>query len=66
MRMAPSRDLIEALIGAGAKVQAFDPKAMDEARRIGGFGGFGDGPDILTFLQDFAVGNSLLTNTAFD
>ncbi len=34
MREAPSRVLIEALINAGARVQAFDPEAMDEAKRI--------------------------------
>lgn len=36
MREAPSRVLLEALINAGAKVQAYDPQAMDEARRIYG------------------------------
>ncbi len=36
MRAAPSRTLMEALWAAGAKVQAFDPEAMDEARRIYG------------------------------
>lgn len=34
MRCAPSRDLMEALWGAGAAVRAFDPAAMDEARRL--------------------------------
>lgn len=34
MRDAPSRVLMEALWKAGAKVQAYDPVAMDEARRI--------------------------------
>ena len=33
MREAPSRVLMEALWGAGAKVRAFDPEAMAEARR---------------------------------
>ena len=33
MRDAPSIDLIEALLGAGAKVQAFDPVAMESAAR---------------------------------
>lgn len=33
MRDAPSRALMEALWEAGATVQAFDPEAMDEARR---------------------------------
>jgi UDPglucose 6-dehydrogenase len=33
MREAPSRTLLKALWKAGASVQAFDPEAMDEARR---------------------------------
>jgi UDPglucose 6-dehydrogenase len=36
MREAPSRTLIEALWAAGARVRAYDPVAMDEARRIYG------------------------------
>lgn len=36
MREAPSRVLIEALWNAGALVQAYDPEAMEEARRIYG------------------------------
>jgi UDPglucose 6-dehydrogenase len=36
MREAPSRDLMEALWAAGAKVRAYDPVAMSEARRIYG------------------------------
>jgi UDPglucose 6-dehydrogenase len=36
MREAPSRTLIEALWQAGARVQAFDPVAMDETQRIYG------------------------------
>ena len=36
MREAPSRVLMEALWKAGAKVQAYDPEAMDEAQRIYG------------------------------
>jgi UDPglucose 6-dehydrogenase len=36
MREAPSRALIEALWKAGARVRAFDPAAMEEARRIYG------------------------------
>ncbi|MGP4957338.1 UDP-glucose dehydrogenase family protein [Pseudomonas helleri] len=36
MREAPSRVLMEALWKAGAKVQAFDPEAMEEAQRIYG------------------------------
>ncbi|HEX5786717.1 MAG TPA: nucleotide sugar dehydrogenase, partial [Woeseiaceae bacterium] len=34
MRDAPSRVLLEALLAAGARVQAYDPEAMDEARRL--------------------------------
>ncbi len=36
MREAPSRELMEALWAAGAKVQAFDPEAMEETQRIYG------------------------------
>lgn len=36
MREAPSRTLIEALWGAGAKVQAYDPVADHETRRLYG------------------------------
>ncbi len=36
MRDAPSRVLLAALWAAGAKVRAFDPEAMDEARHIFG------------------------------
>ena len=36
MREAPSRVLLEALIEAGASVQAYDPEAMHETRRIYG------------------------------
>ncbi|MCX7101439.1 MAG: UDP-glucose/GDP-mannose dehydrogenase family protein [Methylobacter sp.] len=40
MREAPSRVILEALIQAGATVQAFDPEAMDEAKRLyGTYGG---------------------------
>lgn len=41
MREAPSRVLMEALWKAGAKVQAYDPEAMDEAQRI-----YGDRDDL--------------------
>ena len=34
MREAASRVVLEALINAGASVQAYDPEAMDEARRL--------------------------------
>lgn len=36
MRDAPSRDLMESLWAAGAKVRAYDPEAMNECRRIYG------------------------------
>ncbi|MFP4146276.1 MAG: UDP-glucose dehydrogenase family protein [Halorhodospira sp.] len=36
MREAPSRVILEALWAAGARVQAYDPEAMDEAERIYG------------------------------
>ncbi|WOX04834.1 UDP-glucose dehydrogenase family protein [Microbulbifer pacificus] len=36
MREAPSRTLMEQLWAAGAKVQAYDPEAMDECERIYG------------------------------
>ncbi|HWO99484.1 MAG TPA: UDP-glucose/GDP-mannose dehydrogenase family protein [Methylococcus sp.] len=41
MREAPSRTLMEALWKAGAKIRAFDPVAMGEARRL-----YGDRPDL--------------------
>jgi len=41
MREAPSRELMEALWKAGARVRAYDPVAMDEARRI-----YGDRPEL--------------------
>jgi UDPglucose 6-dehydrogenase len=36
MREAPSRDLMEALWSDGAAVRAYDPVAMEEARRLYG------------------------------
>ncbi len=42
MREAPSRVLMEALWSAGARVKAFDPEAMREARRH-----YGDRPDFV-------------------
>ncbi|MGJ8668060.1 MAG: UDP-glucose dehydrogenase family protein [Oceanococcus sp.] len=36
MRDAPSRTLMEAVWAAGGRIQAYDPEAMDEARRIYG------------------------------
>jgi UDPglucose 6-dehydrogenase len=34
MRDAPSLDIVPALLAAGAKIVAFDPEGMDEARRM--------------------------------
>ena len=34
MRDAPSLDIVEALLAAGAKVHAFDPEAMDQAKPL--------------------------------
>jgi UDPglucose 6-dehydrogenase len=51
MREAPARVLMEALWAAGARVQAFDPKAMEECRRI-----YGDNPNlVLCDSQDAAL-----------
>ena len=41
MREAPSRALIEAIWADGGKVRAYDPVAMDEARKI-----YGERPDL--------------------
>ncbi len=42
MREAPSRNLIAGLLREGAAVRAFDPVAIDEARKI-----YGDRPDVV-------------------
>lgn len=42
MREAPSRDLMESIWAVDGKVKAFDPEAMEEARRI-----YGDRDDLL-------------------
>jgi UDPglucose 6-dehydrogenase len=34
MRESPSLDIIPALLAAGAKIRAFDPEGMDEARKL--------------------------------
>jgi UDPglucose 6-dehydrogenase len=34
MRDSPSLDIIPALLAAGAKIRAFDPEGMDEARKL--------------------------------
>ncbi|HET9843058.1 MAG TPA: UDP-glucose/GDP-mannose dehydrogenase family protein [Gammaproteobacteria bacterium] len=65
MRDAPSRVVLELLWQQGAKIQAFDPKAMEEAQRI--YGKRADftlahtpeealeGADALVFLTDWMV-----------
>lgn len=57
MREAPSRVLMEALWDAGAKVRAFDPEAMAEARRH-----YGERPDFLlaSSPQEAAAGADAL------
>lgn len=57
MREAPSRTLLEALWAAGAKVQAFDPVAMEEADRI-----FGPRSDLVLCekLEDTLIGADAL------
>lgn len=50
MREAPSRTLIEALWEAGARVQAFDPVAAAEARRI-----YGDRGDLAIAPDKYAA-----------
>jgi UDPglucose 6-dehydrogenase len=54
MREAPSRVLMEALWRAGAKVQAFDPKAMEETQRL-----YGDRDDLtLAGTKEAALKNA--------
>ena len=54
MREAPSRVLMESLWNAGAKVQAYDPEAMEECRRI-----YGQREDlILVDSQDSTLKNA--------
>ncbi len=50
MREAPSRVLMEALWAAGAKVQAFDPVAMDETRRL-----YGERADLVLAADKYSV-----------
>ena len=47
MREAPSRYLLDGLLGAGATVRAYDPVAMNEARRI-----FGSAAPGLSYASD--------------
>jgi UDPglucose 6-dehydrogenase len=52
MREAPSRAIIAALLGAGAKVTAYDPVAMESARRaIGHVDGLDYAADAMSALQ---------------
>jgi UDPglucose 6-dehydrogenase len=63
MREAPSRVIIEALVARGASVSAYDPVAMDEAKRLlGGVPGIGfaanpltacDGADALVVVTEW-------------
>lgn len=50
MREAPSRTLMEALWEAGAKVQAYDPEAANECRRI-----YGERDDLLLCEKKYDV-----------
>ncbi|CAG9254405.1 UDP-glucose 6-dehydrogenase [Burkholderia diffusa] len=50
MREAPSRRLIAALLGRGATVRAYDPVAIDEARRVFALD-LGEASDALARLQ---------------
>lgn len=50
MREAPSRVLMERLWQAGARVQAFDPVAMDETRRI-----YGERADLMLAPDKYAA-----------
>lgn len=52
MREAPSRRLMEALWAAGARVNAFDPVAMHEARRL-----YGDRKDFVLFDDKYSALN---------
>jgi UDPglucose 6-dehydrogenase len=54
MREAPSRAIMESLWEKGARIRAYDPKAMDECRRI-----YGDREDlILVEQQEDALDNA--------
>ncbi len=57
MREAPSRVLMESLFSAGVKVQAYDPVAVNEARRL-----YADQPNLTLFerADDALVGADAL------
>jgi UDPglucose 6-dehydrogenase len=48
MREAPSRVIIKMLIDAGAKIVAYDPVAMDEAKKV-----LGDNPEISYAAENY-------------
>ena len=48
MREAPSIDIIRVLTGEGATIQAHDPEAIDEARRV-----FGNNPGVEYFDNNY-------------
>jgi UDPglucose 6-dehydrogenase len=50
MRDAPSRTLLEQLWDAGANVRAYDPEAMEEARRV-----YGERSDLVLCDQPYAA-----------
>jgi UDPglucose 6-dehydrogenase len=50
MREAPSRTLMESLWQAGARVQAFDPVAMEETHKI-----YGERADLLLAKDKYAA-----------
>ena len=61
MREAPSQVIIHELIQRGAKIQAYDPEAMKEAKRI-----FGENPNITYFDDQYPAlkdANALLLVT---
>ncbi len=61
MREAASRVVLEALINAGASVQAYDPEAMDEAKRL-----YGNNPGLIlaeTAEQALQGANALIVVT---
>ena len=50
MREAPSRVVMEALWAGGARVRAYDPKAMDECRRV-----YGERSDLVLCANQYAA-----------
>ena len=69
MRDAPSLDIVPALVAAGARVRAFDPESMDEARKVLSGIEFCDnaydtmaGADVLAILTEWNEFRSLNLN----